>query len=260
LTGSEVVFEAPDLRQDGKVVWITGASRGLGRSLAHAFAAAGAEVVLTARSVEALERVADDIRKHGGIAHVAAGSIADAPAVDGAARLVEERCGRVDVLINNAGVSPTFERAESLAQEDLRQVFDVNLFGAFACCKAAAALMPGGGSIVNLSSVHASAAHERLLAYAASKGALEMVTRTLAVEWASRGIRVNSIAPGYLETDMTAGLRASDRWRESLLAKIPLGRFGSTSEIVGGVLFLAGSASSYITGATLYADGGWTAQ
>ncbi len=115
-------------------------------------------------------------------------------------------------------------------------------------------------AVVNVSSVHGSRAHPRILAYAVAKGGMEMMTRTLADEWADRGIRVNSLAPGYIETEMTAGLRDHDRWRESLLARTPLNRFATTDEIAACALFLASSAASYVTGTTLMADGGWSAR
>jgi NAD(P)-dependent dehydrogenase (short-subunit alcohol dehydrogenase family) len=167
----------------------------------------------------------------------------------------------VDVLINNAGISPSFRPSEAVDVAEFREVLDVNLAGAFSCAKAVLPLMEaGGGSIVNVSSIHGHAGHERLAAYAASKGGLEMLTRTLAVEWAPRGIRVNAVAPGYLNTDMTTWLRAHEHWGAQLLSRIPMGRFGEPEEIVASVLFLAGPSSSYITGATLFVDGGWTAR
>jgi NAD(P)-dependent dehydrogenase (short-subunit alcohol dehydrogenase family) len=138
---------------------------------------------------------------------------------------------------------------------------DVNLLAPFACCRAALPLMEaaGGGSIVNVSSIHGTRAYERIIAYAASKGGLEMMTRTLAVEWADRGVRVNAVAPGYFETDMSAGLLAHDHWGQELRRRIPMRRFAQPAEVVPAILFLAGPASSYITGTTLFVDGGWNA-
>jgi NAD(P)-dependent dehydrogenase (short-subunit alcohol dehydrogenase family) len=241
---------------------VTGASRGLGRAVALGLAAAGAEVLVMARSADSLEELAGIIRAGGGTAHVVPGSVDDAVDTTTAAALAERVWGRLDILVNNAGISPAFRRSEHVEPQEWRRVLDVNLSGAFECCRLAMPLMQavGGGSIVNVSSVHGHVGHARLAAYASSKGGLELLTRTLAVEWAPQGIRVNAIAPGYLETDMTAGLREHEGRRDDLLRRIPMGRFGSVEEIVPAVVFLAGPGSSYMTGATLLADGGWTAQ
>jgi NAD(P)-dependent dehydrogenase (short-subunit alcohol dehydrogenase family) len=251
----------PTLRLDGKVLWITGASRGLGRALAYAVAGAGGDVLLTARSSDDLAGVAADITAQGRVAQVVAGSVTDLEHVERAAAIARDTWGRIDVLVNNAGISPHFKRSELIEDDEWAEVVDVNLNGAFRCCRAAVDLMdPGGGSIVNVSSVHGSVGQGRVLAYAASKGGLELLTRTLAVEWAARGIRVNSVAPGYLETDMTGGLRAHPHWGPALIERIPMGRYGLTAEVAAAVLFLAADVSSYVTGATLFVDGGWTAQ
>jgi len=252
----------PDLRFDGRVVWITGASRGLGRAMALGFAAAGADLVLSGRSADALGEVADAVRAHGGRIELAPGSVTSDEDVAAAAARIERSFGRLDALVNNAGISPYFVRSERLEPAQLREVLETNLVGAFACCRAALPLLERSpaASVVNVSSIHGSRSHARMLAYTASKGGLEMVTRTLAEEWAGKGIRVNSLAPGYIETEMTAGLRAHDGWREELLGRIPLGRFASPAEIAGCAMFLAGPVSGYVTGTTLFADGGWSAR
>lgn len=257
----ELLTKPADLRLDHSVVWLTGASRGLGRALAFAFAGVGAELLLCSRSAAALEEVAATIREHGGVAETVVGSVADPGTVQSAIEIIEERWGTLDVLVNNAGVSPVFVPAEQLEAGDWRTIIDVNLSAPFACAVAAMRLLEraAGGSVINVSSVHGVRAPDRLVAYAASKGGLEMVTRSLALEWAPRGVRVNSVAPGYLETDMTAGLRAHERWSQSLRSRIPMGRFGATSEVAPAVLFLASPCASYITGTTLFVDGGWTA-
>lgn len=246
---------------EGQVAWVTGASRGLGRALALGLAGAGAKLLLSARSAEALDELADEIRATDGVVEVISGSISDADVIERSIAVIAERFGRLNILVNNAGISPVFVLAERLADSDWQEVLDVNLSAPLVCCQRALPLLEaaGGGSIVNITSIHGTRAHERLIAYAASKGGLEMVTRTLAVEWATRGIRVNAVAPGYLETDMTAGLREPGSRRETLLSRIPMHRFGTTSEVVPAVLFLAGQGASYITGTTLYVDGGWTA-
>jgi NAD(P)-dependent dehydrogenase (short-subunit alcohol dehydrogenase family) len=204
--------------------------------------------------------VAATIRDAGRDVVVSVGSVSEKADVDAAAALAREEWGQIDVLVNNAGISPSFRRSETVPEDEWRQVIDINLTGPFLCSQAAYALMPEtGGSIVNISSIHASAAQERLVAYSASKGGMEMLTKTLAVEWARRNVRVNGVAPGYLETDMTTGLREHEKWSTTLLGKIPMGRFGTPAEIVGATLFLASDAARYITGTTVFADGGWNA-
>ncbi len=245
---------------EDKVAWVTGASRGLGRALAIGLAAAGAQVLLSARDEGALEDAADEIRRAGGSAHVIAGSVADEGDVGAAVERARALWGRLDVLINNAGISPVLKRAEQLERHEWQSIVDTNLSGAFECCTQAIELMGPGGSIVNVSSVHGVSGFQRMAAYAASKGGLEALTRTLAVEWAERGVRVNAIAPGYLETDMTTGMRDHPKWSRALLERVPLGRFGTTEDIVPAALFLTSPLAGYITGTTLFVDGGWTAQ
>ena len=167
------------------------------------------------------------------------------------------------MLVSNAGISPAFERAERIDPEQFEQTLAVNLTGTLRCCQAALPLLRdsrAGASVVNISSIHGEHAHERLIAYSSSKAGVELMSRTLALEWAPDGIRVNCVAPGYVATDMTAGLQASERLRRGLLERIPLGRFAGTEEIAGAVLFCAGDAARYMTGATLTIDGGWSAR
>jgi NAD(P)-dependent dehydrogenase (short-subunit alcohol dehydrogenase family) len=256
---SGLITQPLSLDLDGRVVWVTGASRGLGRSLAYAFAGAGASVFLTARSEDELRKVAGDIEWRGGDARLLAGSVTEQADIDAAIAAIEGHWGRLDTLVNNAGISH-FERAEQFTAEAMRKVLDVNLVGPYACSRAALPLLTdGGGSVVNISSIHGTRTHERVVGYAASKGGLEMMTRNLALEWAPLGVRVNSLAPGYLQTEMTGPLLEHPHWGKTLLAHVPMGRFGTTGEIAGCALFLASPLSAYVTGTTLYADGGWTA-
>jgi len=262
-SGRRSLLERPiDFRLDGRVAWVTGASRGLGRAIALAFADAGAELLLTARDDSSLRRLAADIASAGGTAHTVAGSVTDAHHVAGVVALARHEWGRIDVLVNNAGISPAFVRAEQLSADEWSQILETNLSAPLRCAVAALPLLEAArdASVVNVSSIHGHAASERIAAYATSKGGLEMLTRSLALEWAARGIRVNAIAPGYMETEMTSDLREHERIRTDLLGRIPMARFGSVDEVAAVVLFLAGSMSSYLTGTTVFADGGWTAR
>jgi NAD(P)-dependent dehydrogenase (short-subunit alcohol dehydrogenase family) len=241
----------------GRVAWVTGAGKGLGRRMALALAEAGASVAVTSRTVDDLRTLAAEA--HGALALPAA--VDDLDAVRGCVDRIVDEYGKLDVLVNCAGISPVFKRSESVTGEEWRQVLDVNLGGTFHCCREAGRQMldQGQGSIVNVSSVHAVSGFERLAPYAASKGAVEALSRVLAVEWADRGVRVNVLAPGYFRTDLSDGLMSS-RWGETVLRSIPQGRIGDAGELGGAVVYLASDASSYVTGSTLYVDGGWTAR
>ncbi len=189
------------------------------------------------------------------------GSVTSPADVSEAERRIAEAWGGVDVVVNCAGISPSMTRSEDVQMAEWDQVLAVNLTGTFLCCQAGSRLMAdGGGSIVNVSSIHGSVGMPRLAAYSASKGGIDALTRTLAVEWASRNIRVNAVCPGYFATDMTKGLRESERWSKRLLDRVPQNRFGEPDELVSAVMFLASPRASFITGSSLVVDGGWTAQ
>ncbi|GAC1322555.1 MAG: glucose 1-dehydrogenase [Mycobacteriales bacterium] len=245
----------------GRRVWVTGASRGLGRAIALGFAGAGADVALTARSRDGVSAVAAEAEALGANTLELPGSVSDPDAVAAAVDEIAARWTGLDVLVNCAGVSPMFKRAELVEDDEWRHVFDVNTFGAFICARGAGRLMlrAAGGAIVNVSSIHGQVGMERMAAYSASKGAVDALSRTLALEWAGRGVRVNTLSPGYFETDMTETLRGHKKWRGHLLSRIPLGRFGVPEELVAAALFLSSQASGFMTGANLVVDGGWTA-
>lgn len=245
----------------GKIAWVTGASRGIGHAVALGLAAAGAKVAIMARDSESLQELARKIGEADGEALVVAGSVASGADVKQAIRVITESCGGVDILVNCAGISPILKAADKMSEKEWREIVDVNLTGTFLCCQAAypPMLSRGGGSIVNMSSIHDRVGVSGLTAYAASKGGISVLTACLALEWASKDIRVNCIRAGYFATDMTAGLRRNLDVRQSLLSRVPMGRFGEPSELVPAVLYLASEASSFVTGAAFAVDGGWTA-
>ncbi|AIJ22414.1 SDR family NAD(P)-dependent oxidoreductase [Amycolatopsis methanolica] len=243
-------------RLDGKVAVVTGASSGLGAGFARALAEAGADVVLAARRADRLAEVAERVRETGRRAAVVQADVADPDSCAAMAEAAIDSFGRLDVLINNAGVG-TAVPATRETPEQFRQVVDVNLNGAYWAAQACGRVMGPGSSIVNISSVLGLIkSYLPQAAYAASKAGVLGLTRDLAQQWSGRkGIRVNAIAPGYFASEMTADI-PEDELLPFIRAHSPLGRLGRQHELDAAVVFLAGDASSYITGATLAVDGG----
>jgi len=169
--------------------------------------------------------------------------------------------GQIDVLVNNAGINPIWRTIEKTSLADWQSILDVNLTGTFLCCKYLGAAMAarGSGSVVNISSVAGHVGLTRSTPYCASKGGVELLSKALAIEWAARGVRVNCLTPGYVDTDLTAGLLHHETLGKPFLDHTPLGRFGQTRDMMGAAVFLASDASSYMTGQSLVVDGGWTA-
>jgi 3-oxoacyl-[acyl-carrier protein] reductase len=241
---------------DGRIALVTGGSRGIGAAICTELAAAGATVAVNyVRNAEAAERVCAEISAAGGTAHAVAGDVSGS---DGARALVagvEESVGPIAILINNAGITRD-NLIMKLSAEDWQQVIDTNLAGAFFTCQAVARpmLKRRTGSIVNVSSVVGVHGNAGQTNYAASKAGLIGLTKSLAKELGSRGIRVNAIAPGYITTEITAGL--PDGARDAILAGTPLGRLGDPADVARAVRFLVSDAASFITGDVLAVDGG----
>lgn len=237
----------------GKVVVVTGGSRGIGRACVVAFAKAQATVVLTYAGNDAAAEEA--VRLAGPLTRAVKFDVADTSACGRAIEDVVSRQGRLDVLVNNAGVAVD-GLAMRVKDEDWDKQLDTNLRGAFALCRAAARPMmkQRSGSIINLASVVGEMGNAGQTAYAASKAGLVGLTKALARELASRNIRVNAVSPGFIDTDMTSKVSAEMRTR--LLESIPLGRLGTADEVAASVLFLASDAASYTTGEVLKVNGG----
>ena len=243
---------------DGRVVVVTGGGRGIGRAIAQGMAAHGARLVICGRTAGTLATAAAEI---GGdtMAHVA--DVADEASVVGLRDAVLARFGRIDALVCNAGVNPIYKGIETTSLEEWRTVLDTNLTGTFLCCKHLGGSMAaaGGGSVVCITSVAGHVGLRKSAPYCASKGGTELLVQALALDWAQKGVRVNAIAPGYFETDLTAGMIANPAMSARLLGATPLGRFGRDADIVGAAVFLAGPASAYVTGQSLCVDGGYLA-
>jgi len=247
-----------------QVAIVTGSGRGLGAAIARGLAAAGASVMVCSRTQAEVDRLAADINRSGG---KAAATVVDTRNRESCQRLIDEtvaRFGRLDILVNNAGID-VITPAEDVTDEGWEQVIDINLKGYFLCSQLAARRMLSqgtGGSIINNSSICSMIGIHGLTIYSASKGGVNQLTRVMAVEWAPRGIRVNAIAPGYFENVMQGATdeHARSEKQKQVITFTPMARRGRPDELIGPVIFLASRASSYVTGAVLTVDGGYTAQ
>lgn len=244
----------------GRVAIMTGAGRGLGRTMALALAAAGADIVAASRTAGELETLCEEVKALGREAAAITFDCTDGEQCERLVREAVERFGHVDVLVNNAGMNirkPILE----LSNEEFRRVLSTNLDGYLYCARAAGRHMVarGSGKVINISSILGRVALPTQGAYASSKGAIEQLTKVLALEWAEAGVQVNALAPTYFETELTRPLFEDPARHDFIADRTPMRRWGQPHELAGAVIFLASRASDYVTGHSLMVDGGWTA-
>jgi NAD(P)-dependent dehydrogenase (short-subunit alcohol dehydrogenase family) len=246
-------------RLDGRVALVTGASSGLGDRFARVLSAAGAQVVVAARRAERLDALASELAD----AHAVPCDLTKTDAPQNLVAATLARYGRLDVVVNNAGATDPMPALDE-STDHFRRTLELNLVAPFelARCAAGAMVDNGGGSIVNVASIWGLVGVGQIpeAGYAASKGGVVSLTRELAAQWARRGVRVNALAPGWFHTEMTDGrMFGSDAAEKWMRARTPMGRGGEVHELDGALLFLASDASTFVTGAILSVDGGWTA-
>ncbi|MGC8659692.1 MAG: SDR family NAD(P)-dependent oxidoreductase [Desulfomonilaceae bacterium] len=244
----------------GRVALVTGASKGLGKSITMALAGAGADMALYARNRNDLEAVKASVESLGRRAEIFCVDVLDKKTLDDAAQATVNTFGHIDILVNNAGVNirkPVLE----LAPEEWDLVIDTNLKGYFLMAQAVVPhmLARSSGKVINMASILGAVGLPSQLAYASSKGGVIQMTKVMALEWAKQGIQVNAIAPTYFETPLVAQLRNDPERYNFIVERTPMGRWGQPDEIAGISIFLASRASDFITGQTMFIDGGWTA-
>jgi NAD(P)-dependent dehydrogenase (short-subunit alcohol dehydrogenase family) len=243
----------------GKTAMVTGGTRGLGEVCARAMAGAGADIAVCGRSADDLHRVVGEIRELGRKAEGFFVDVTSKASVLEAVGRIRSSLGPIDILVNNAGVNfrvPVLDYPE----EEWDRVIDTNLKGYFLVAQAVVPgmLENGYGKVINMSSILGAVGLPHQLAYAASKGGVDQMTKVMALEWAKQGVRVNAIGPTYFETELVTQIRNDPERFDFINERTPMGRWGYLPELEGTVIFLASPASDFITGQTIYVDGGWT--
>lgn len=243
----------------GKTALVTGASKGLGRAMAIGLAKAGAGIALCARDAKGLSESREKVAEHGVRAEVFTMDVLRRESVREAVESVVASFGKIDILVNNAGVNvrkPTLD----LSGEEWDRVLDTNLKGYFLVAQAVGRHMVArrSGKVINISSIFGAVGMNNQLAYASSKGGVVQMTKVMAIEWARDNVQVNAIGPTYFETPLVAALRGDPERFRFINERTPMGRWGQPEELEGTVVFLASRASDFITGQTIYVDGGWT--
>ena len=246
----------------GQVVIVTGGGRGLGAALAEGFAESRAQVVVADMDAETAQRTADRLSQHGGTVIATQCDITQPQQVQALVDLTVQTYGRLDVLVNNAGINIP-KPAEELRLDEWNRIIDTNLTGTFLCCQTGGAVMlrQGAGCIINICSVHGHVGSyiHKAAAYNASKAGVINLTRSLALEWGERGVRVNGISPGSLRTDLMTRRLENPEYVRKIQERAAIKRIGQPDDIVGTALFLASPAAQWLTGQIIAVDGGWLA-
>lgn len=243
---------------EGKTAIVTGASSGIGRGIAKRFAREGADIVIADIKTDAAENVAEEIKEIGQEALVVKTDVSNSDDVDKMVEATVSKFGKVDILVNNAGVFVQ-KPIQEMEEGDWDKVLDVNLKGAFLCTRRVVEEMleQGGGKIVNIASIAGKTGFQNSSAYCASKGGIVNLTRELGMELAPKGIHVNAIGPGVIETAMTKPLLEDEEFEEQTLAMTPRGRIGKPEDIASAAVYLASDESDFVVGETVFVDGGW---
>lgn len=246
----------------GKMVLITGATKGIGAGIAEAFAQNGADVVIVSRNQAECEAVSEDLSQRFGVrAYAHSCDVTKLSSIETLVSDTVKKFGRIDVLVNNAGVAVT-KPAVDLTEEDWDKVLNTNLKGVFFLSQAVGKAMieRKAGKVINVASMFGLVGDKGILPYLASKGGVLQMTKGLALEWAKYNIQVNAVAPGYVITALNGKMLNTDAVREKIFAKTPMRRYAESKEVASTVLYLASDEASYVTGSVYSVDGGWTAQ
>jgi len=251
----------PLFNLDGKVALVTGASKGIGESMARGLAEFGAKVVVSSRKQEAVDAVAEAFRTDGLEATGIAANVGSLEDINNLVEKTVETYGGLDIVINNAAANPVFGPIQNTDERAFDKIIDVNLKGPFELCKAAYPILKqrGGGSIIHISSIGGLKPEANIGIYSVSKAAIISLTKAMAQDWGADNIRVNAICPGLIKTKFSEALWQDDETLDGFLRHIPLGRAGNPEDIAGLALFLASDAAAYCTGGFYMADGGYSA-